>query len=331
MRTLLLFLCALQSSLIAGYFSNRDCTIRRGLRTFECYAEYLVFRPIPTGLDYTVINNTDLATILQGPLKSLNPDLRSGFRVGLFSQIPCWFCSQYGIEFAHFDANKSASKEVDPNPIFLDATRMLAVFAPDRFSQADAVYRVNFNDLDLSIGYPFSVPLVQIYLNPRVGLRYSNLNQQIDAEYLAVGGGGGLRTSAEEVKMHAGGLFAGINTRFSFCLCKLGLFARGKAALMYGYFRGTSVFINELTPDTPVYDIKFSRSQLVPAYEIAAGLDMRLCRTGGLSFFAQLGYELQSWRVADFHYPANVENTAVNRNQMLFNFGGLVARLQIAY
>ena len=256
---------------------------------YSVYLDYLYWKPFRSGILRLPAGEGDLF---------LNPTYSSGCRVE--GRMSC-NCVDLGVRYTFFDSTTKDSS-----------------LAFEGTTPIKSRYDVDFQAVDIEVGYAFCFDCENSFFRPFVGGKLVWIDEKI---VLEINNTSFIFTDGLKFDDRGYGPYIGAEGRLQIfdCIVPIGLRARGSLGLLNST-HGAALISN--TRSIP----SLSReSHLVVVYEVFAGLDFSYCSCSCFDVNLAIGYELQSFiRDTVFLFSNGVPLDD-------FGLGGLVVRFGVCF
>ncbi len=297
---------------------------------FELYGDWLYWTVRECDLSY-VWDTPVASTSSAGPLKAVDPDFTSGFRIGVIVPFCDW---EFAAHYTCYDNCESDRTRSDTDTLF--GTRLIVGTTQDAIDEARSKYDVDFNQFDLEFGRTFRP---QYLCNTEVrtfgGARFAWIDRKLDTVYLDTATPRST-TIHQKVDNDLYGLYVGMGSETTLmgCFSLFGDFSVGAFAVS----SDQSVFYQTLAAVTETeYDITSKNYYCAAAnVNLSLGMGYTFCGFCDSDVMLAIGYEFHNWiNLPGFISPQEV--IAAERNLQLdqfsgsLGFDGLFVRLAVSF
>jgi hypothetical protein len=243
-------------------------------------ADYLYLKPRAQPLDYVIVNPSATDAPL-GPVRSLNYDWHSGFRVGLGNaSINGW---DIGVFYTYLHSSTNDNTNAPDNGVLLATLTHPGVVSLVQTAQADANFNYNVFDLEVArIYHPGDTVCVRLF----GGARFAHIDRGVNALYN--GGDANDDLVSSRLKLDAGGLRAGGRSDWELAhgLC---LYGRGDVSLLIGNFN-TGLTETNNAGASVLTNVSYPFEKVVPVLELEFGVSWRY-----QNLRLSAGYQFINW------------------------------------
>lgn len=278
-----------------------------------------------SNLDYAIPYVDDTADNSIGDVHRVEPDFKSGVRVGLHKECGCF---DYAIWYTYFDQNYIDT--IDSPAGNQAGTRLydkVAAVDIGDVTRALGKWKIDYDHVDVNAGYRFET-LGCACLHLFGGFTWAGIDQEYDTDYLE--GSSTFDRIHQTLDMNAYGVNFGADVSMSLwsCLDCIG-------ALWYNMLVGDFDYHWQYqNSDSFVGDLKDDTCELIGLLNLAFGLKYThpRCSWGMKTAQVSVGYEFHQWlNMPEFLWVIGSDEPTLNQHRTNLSFDGLFVRLHVGY